>query len=346
MRRRDVLRSALIGATALAAPNIVAAETQRVLKFLPQADLATLDPVWTTVTVSRNHGFLVFDTLYGYRRALSAPAADGHGRRVENDDRLWGLRLRDGLHFDGRRCWRATAWPASSGGRSATSWARRCWPPPTSFRRRTIRTIRFRLRRGSRCCRTRSPSPSCLMCAIMPERLAQTDPFKPVTEVVGSGPYRFVDKGTHQRRAGGLREERRLRAGHRASRASPPAPSCRCWTASCGTSSPTSPPPPPSSPAKRTGGSSRPSTRCRCWRKPASWCRWTTRPATIGLPALQPPVSAVQQRRHPPCRAGRDRSADVRRQAVAGADPELIKTSHRSVRARHGVGEVTYRRAR
>ena len=65
MRRRDVLRSALAGATALAAPNIVAAEATRVLKFLPQADLATLDPVWTTADVTRNHAHLVFDTLYG-----------------------------------------------------------------------------------------------------------------------------------------------------------------------------------------------------------------------------------------------------------------------------------------
>jgi peptide/nickel transport system substrate-binding protein len=29
------------------------------------------------------------------------------------------------------------------------------------------------------------------MCAIMPERLALTDPFKQVPEVVGSGPFRF-----------------------------------------------------------------------------------------------------------------------------------------------------------
>ncbi len=29
------------------------------------------------------------------------------------------------------------------------------------------------------------------MCAMMPERLAKTDPFKPVPEMVGSGPFRF-----------------------------------------------------------------------------------------------------------------------------------------------------------
>jgi peptide/nickel transport system substrate-binding protein len=36
-----------------------------VLKFIPQADLAVLDPVWTTAYVTRHHGMMVFDTLYG-----------------------------------------------------------------------------------------------------------------------------------------------------------------------------------------------------------------------------------------------------------------------------------------
>ena len=29
------------------------------------------------------------------------------------------------------------------------------------------------------------------MCAIMPERIASTDPFKAFTEVIGSGPFTF-----------------------------------------------------------------------------------------------------------------------------------------------------------
>jgi peptide/nickel transport system substrate-binding protein len=43
----------------------------------------------------------------------------------------------------------------------------------------------------------------------MPEHLASTDPFRPVTEMVGSGPYRFVagefnagERATYERFAG------------------------------------------------------------------------------------------------------------------------------------------------
>ena len=99
MRRRDVLRSALAGATALAAPNIVAAQAKRVLKFLPQADLATLDPVWTTADVTRNHAHLVFDTLYGQDNNFQPHPQMAVGDVAAADGRQWDITLRDGLKF-------------------------------------------------------------------------------------------------------------------------------------------------------------------------------------------------------------------------------------------------------
>ena len=45
MKRRDVLKTALAGATALAAPRIVQAEGAKTITFTPHADLASLDPV-------------------------------------------------------------------------------------------------------------------------------------------------------------------------------------------------------------------------------------------------------------------------------------------------------------
>jgi len=59
MYRRDVLKSALAGAAALAAPSIVRAEAQSTLTFVPHADLASLDPVWTTADITRNFSLAV-----------------------------------------------------------------------------------------------------------------------------------------------------------------------------------------------------------------------------------------------------------------------------------------------
>ena len=66
MKRRDVLKSAVAGAAALAAPRIVHAEGAKTIIFTPHADLASLDPVWTTADITRNFSLAVFDTLYGY----------------------------------------------------------------------------------------------------------------------------------------------------------------------------------------------------------------------------------------------------------------------------------------
>ncbi|MBJ7252650.1 MAG: ABC transporter substrate-binding protein, partial [Acetobacteraceae bacterium] len=49
----------------IAAPAIAQSQAARVLRFVPQQDLVTLDPVTTTAYISRNHGYMVFDTLYG-----------------------------------------------------------------------------------------------------------------------------------------------------------------------------------------------------------------------------------------------------------------------------------------
>src|SRR5262249_40117719 len=101
--RRHFLKAAAASAT-LAAPRLARAADQRVLKFVPQADLAILDPICTTATVTRNHAFLVFDTLYGQDNAYRAQPQMAEGAVSENDGKLWKIMLRPGLTFhDGEK---------------------------------------------------------------------------------------------------------------------------------------------------------------------------------------------------------------------------------------------------
>jgi peptide/nickel transport system substrate-binding protein len=65
MRRRDLLKADGASLAALAAPRIGRAERINKLVFVPTENLGTLDPVVTTLRSTRNHGYLVFDTLYG-----------------------------------------------------------------------------------------------------------------------------------------------------------------------------------------------------------------------------------------------------------------------------------------
>src|ERR1700728_1251174 len=68
MHRRDILKSAAsvaaIGSAGLGRPAI-AQGAAKTLRFVPQANLSSLDPIWTTAATATNYGYMVFDTLYG-----------------------------------------------------------------------------------------------------------------------------------------------------------------------------------------------------------------------------------------------------------------------------------------
>jgi peptide/nickel transport system substrate-binding protein len=72
MRRRHLFgAAAAAGAAALLPrPNLAQTPNARVLRFVPIADLGVLDPIVTTTYITRNHGYLVWDTLYGLDEAV------------------------------------------------------------------------------------------------------------------------------------------------------------------------------------------------------------------------------------------------------------------------------------
>ena len=193
MQRRTLLTAATAGlATALARPALVRAAQTSTLRFTPQQDLVTLDPVTTTGYISRNHGYMVFDTLYGMDGSYRPTPQMVDGHRIEDDGKRWDLTLRDGLTWhDGERVL------ARDCVASIIRWAKRD-PFGATLMQATDelsapddRTIRFRLKRPFPLLPIALGKASVPVCAMMPERLAKTDPFKQVPELIGSGPFRF-----------------------------------------------------------------------------------------------------------------------------------------------------------
>jgi len=192
MKRRTVLASAAAGAAVLAAPRIANAQATTTLKFVPQADLANLDPIWSTSDVSRNHGHAVFDTLYGMDANFVPKPQMVEGAKTEQDGKLVELTLRDGLKFhDG------TPVLARDCVASIQRWSKRdsfggvLMSATDELSAPSDKVIRFRLNKPFSLMPDALATPT-NMAAIMPERLAKTDPFQQVTEMVGSGPYRFI----------------------------------------------------------------------------------------------------------------------------------------------------------
>jgi peptide/nickel transport system substrate-binding protein len=99
MNRREFVNTSLAGAVGLAAPQIVRAEAQTTINFVPHADLASLDPVWTTTDITRNFSLAVYDTLYGYDAEFKAQPQMVQADTTGDGGKQWDLTLRDGLKF-------------------------------------------------------------------------------------------------------------------------------------------------------------------------------------------------------------------------------------------------------
>ena len=198
MDRRTLLKGfAGVGSLAatggLSMPALSQGAAARTLRFVPQANLANFDPIWGTQYVVRNAAALVWDTLYGVDDKLQPQRQMVEQEEVSDDGLVWTFRLRAGLKFHDGEPVRAKDVVAS-----LTRWAAR---DPMGLMLKAIqneltavddRTFKWSLKQ---------PYPKMMLalgknnspCAfIMPERVAQTDPFKQIGEYVGSGPMKFA----------------------------------------------------------------------------------------------------------------------------------------------------------
>ena len=98
MKRRELLAAAAL-AGALHRPSLAGGAATRTLRFIPEGNLANPDPIWTTTTVARNHGFLIYDTLFGVDRSLAPKPQMVEGYTLSDDKLAWTFRLREGLRF-------------------------------------------------------------------------------------------------------------------------------------------------------------------------------------------------------------------------------------------------------
>jgi len=189
MQRRHFLAASAAGLGL--APRIARAAS--VLRFVPQADLAILDPVWTSANITRNHGYLVFDTLYGMDAEYRIQPQMLEGHVTEQDGRLWRLTLRDGLRFhDGEPVRAADAVASIRRWAARDAFGAALMSATDELSATSDRVIQFRLKRPFPLLPEALGKPGVNMPCIMPERLARTDAGTRVTEMVGSGPFRFV----------------------------------------------------------------------------------------------------------------------------------------------------------
>src|SRR5438045_4552573 len=166
---------------------------QKTLRFIPQADLRSIDPIWTTAYVTRNFGYLVFDTLFALDKDFK-PQPQMVDRWTASDDRLiYTFVLRDGLKWHDGQPVRAADCIAS-----IARWAKR-----DQFGQKMMEAVGSMTADSDKSFTVALKAPFPLLLSalgklssnvpfMMPERIANTDAFQQIPESIGSGPFQFV----------------------------------------------------------------------------------------------------------------------------------------------------------
>lgn len=193
MQRRSILAGSLGAASlGLARPSYAQTERQRTLRFVPYADLAILDPIWTTVDVTRDHGYMIYDTLYGMDGHLRPRPQLAEGHTVEDDGKRWIVTLRSNIRFHDGEPIRAQDCVASlKRWMGAAPMGQTLKASLDGMSALDDHRIEFRLKRRFPLLlnvlgQATAPAPF-----IMPERVARVDYTQQITETVGSGPFVF-----------------------------------------------------------------------------------------------------------------------------------------------------------
>jgi peptide/nickel transport system substrate-binding protein len=193
MDRRQFLKASAGLAALPAAPHLARAQDARTLRFVPYSDVAIIDPIWTNGYSTRTHALLVWDTLYGLDERLQPHPQMVEGHVVEDDGKRWTLTLRPGLVFhDGSKVLARDAVASIRRWGARDTFGQALMAATDELSAPDDRTILFRLNKPFPQLPAALARPSALVAAIMPERLAQTDPFKQIPEAIGSGPYRYL----------------------------------------------------------------------------------------------------------------------------------------------------------
>lgn len=186
-----VSRRSLIATPLAALAHPAMAQRGSVLRFVPHANLTVIDPIWTSAYVTRNHAYLVYDTLYSIGADLVPRPQMADGHVVDSDGLRWTITLRDGLRFhDGEPVLARDCVASLRRWMSRDAFGQTLESYTDAVTAQDDRRIVFRLKRPF------ALLPDALArvsgAFVMPERLARTDAFTQVRDATGSGPFRFV----------------------------------------------------------------------------------------------------------------------------------------------------------
>jgi peptide/nickel transport system substrate-binding protein len=172
---------------------VVAAAPGTTLRLIAQADLRVLDPIWTTATITRNYGYMVYDTLFALDSNFQPQPQMVDHWTVSPDRLTYTFTLRDGLKFDDGQPVKSADCIAS-----LKRWSKRDALGQTlasalaEYRTIDDKTFSIVLKRPFPLLFDALAKLDSNVPFIMPERVAETSADEQIKDTTGSGPFKFV----------------------------------------------------------------------------------------------------------------------------------------------------------
>ncbi|MEO9903207.1 MULTISPECIES: ABC transporter substrate-binding protein [Alphaproteobacteria] len=188
--RRSLMALAVVALPLAGAPTLASAET--VLRVIPHADLKNLDPIWTTAYITRNHAYLIYDTLFAMDESFKPQPQMVDTWETSSDGKVWTFNLRDGLKFhDGAAVTSEDVIASLKRWGARDGMGQKLMEQMEEMVAVSDKTFQFKLKTAYGLVLESIGKISSNVPFIMPARIAATDPFEQIPEHIGSGPFKF-----------------------------------------------------------------------------------------------------------------------------------------------------------
>ncbi|MGH7307535.1 MAG: ABC transporter substrate-binding protein, partial [Candidatus Rokuibacteriota bacterium] len=192
-RRTFLAGTTAAAAVTIGAPFVHAQKRGGTMRFIAHADLKVLDPIWTTAYITRNHSYLIYDTLYGTDEKDQIRPQMVAKHSVSSDGKRWTFTLRDGLKWHNGKP--VTAEDCTE---SIKRWAKRdpfgklLAAHMGKISPQDSKTFVLELAERFGPVLEALGKPSSNVPFIMPAHVAATPDSEQIKDFLGSGPFRFV----------------------------------------------------------------------------------------------------------------------------------------------------------
>ena len=189
MKIRSKKRSALLVAVALSVLS-TSALAQSVLRVRPFGDLKGIDPITNSDYMARNHGYMVYDTLFAMDETLQIRPQMLQAHTVSTDGLTYTFTLRDGLKFhDGADVNSADVVASLARWGVRDGLGQQLAARTAELVAVDPKTVRLKLKEPWGLVLDALGKPSSNVPFIMPARIAATPATANITDPTGSGPF-------------------------------------------------------------------------------------------------------------------------------------------------------------